>query len=64
MAEQEQAKSAEDQPQFALQRLYLKDISFESPNSPEVFRQQWSPKVKLDVTWAQRRLQTICMRWY
>ena len=25
------------QTQFALQRLYLSDVSFEAPNSPEVF---------------------------
>lgn len=48
--EQDQAQAqAENQPQFALQRIYLKDMSFESPGSPEVFRGQWSPKVKLDV---------------
>lgn len=35
--------------QFALQRIYLKDSSFESPRSPEVFRAQWKPKVNLEL---------------
>ncbi|REC93742.1 protein-export chaperone SecB [Kushneria indalinina] len=35
--------------QFALQRIYVKDISFEAPNSPAIFQQQFKPRVKLDV---------------
>ena len=29
-------------PQFALQRIYLKDSSFEAPGSPGVFQGQWT----------------------
>ena len=46
------AGTAQDQPQqqqFALQRIYTKDISFESPASPGVFRKQWQPKVNVDL---------------
>ena len=32
-------------PAFALQRIYLKDASFESPRSPVVFQGQWTPKI-------------------
>ena len=35
--------------QFALQRIYLKDASFESPKSPHGFREQWKPKVNLEL---------------
>ena len=35
--------------QVRLERIYTKDISFESPNSPDVFRQQWKPEVQLDI---------------
>lgn len=41
--------SEAQQPQFALQRIYVKDLSFESPNAPETFRQDWAPKVNLDL---------------
>lgn len=36
-------------PQFAIQRIYVKDISFETPNSPHVFAKEWKPEVKLDL---------------
>jgi preprotein translocase subunit SecB len=35
--------------QFALQRIYLKDASFESPRSPGSFRGQWQPKINLEL---------------
>jgi preprotein translocase subunit SecB len=34
---------------FALQRIYVKDASFESPMAPECFRGQWQPKVNLEL---------------
>lgn len=36
--------------QFAIQKIYLKDASFESPNSPLVFTQQWTPEVDLHLS--------------
>jgi len=36
-------------PQFALQRVYLKDSSFESPRSPQIFQAQWNPKINFDI---------------
>jgi preprotein translocase subunit SecB len=35
--------------EFALERIYVKDLSFESPRAPEVFRSQWQPSVQLDI---------------
>ena len=36
-------------PHFQLQRIYLKDASFESPRSPAVFKGQWQPKINFDI---------------
>jgi preprotein translocase subunit SecB len=36
-------------PQFNIQRVYTKDLSFETPNSPAVFQKEWNPEVKLDL---------------
>lgn len=36
-------------PQFAIQRIYVKDVSFETPNSPAIFTKEWKPEVKLDL---------------
>ena len=38
-----------EQGQFGIQKIYVKDMSFETPNSPEVFQEQWSPTVNMDV---------------
>ena len=34
---------------FQLQRIYVKDLSFESPNSPGIFTGQWQPQHELNV---------------
>ena len=34
---------------FALQRIYVKDMSFESPRSPDAFLKQWKPNVGLEL---------------
>lgn len=37
------------QPEFQIQRIYIKDVSFEAPNTPVVFQKEWNPEVKLDM---------------
>lgn len=53
MADEQQngaaAAADEAQQQFVLQRVYLKDLSFESPSSPGVFRKQYQPQVNVDL---------------
>lgn len=44
-------------PQFSLQRIYVRDLSFEAPKSPEIFRQEWSPSVELDLNTRQKPLE-------
>lgn len=46
MAEQEQA----DQKQLAINKIYIKDFSFESPQSPLVFKSSdWKPQTNLNL---------------
>ena len=58
MAENQQAAGSENenQPQFALKRIYIKDLSFESPNSPAVFQEQWQPQVNLDLNTSHKKI--------
>ncbi len=42
------AQQAPEQ-QFAMQRIYLKDLSFESPMGVDSFKQQWQPKVNQEL---------------
>ncbi|MBT1449817.1 protein-export chaperone SecB [Glaciecola sp. XM2] len=44
--------------QFSLQRIYTKDISFETPNSPGIFQKEWKPEVKLDIDTRTTQLDT------
>ena len=46
----------QQQPQFGIQRIYTKDVSFESPNAPDIFRKEWKPQVKLDLNTTTRAL--------
>ncbi len=38
-----------DAPEFAILRVYLKDASFETPNSPAAFTQEWKPEIGLQL---------------
>lgn len=51
------AAQKEQGPQFSLQRLYVRDLSFEAPKSPAIFRQEWTPSVELDMNTRQRGLE-------
>ncbi len=42
--------------QFAVQRIYTKDVSFESPNSPDIFRGEWKPNNDLNLNTKVNRL--------
>ena len=44
-------------PHFSLQRIYVRDLSFEAPKSPQIFRQQWEPSVSLDLNTRQKALE-------
>ena len=41
--------TAADQPVFHVEKLYLKDLSFESPNAPEMFKDNSEPKVDFNL---------------
>lgn len=48
MAEEENAQT--DSRQFAIQKLFIKDVSFETPNSPLIFMEKWEPQVELNLS--------------
>ena len=39
-----------------VERVYLKDLSFESPNAPQVFASEWKPNVHLDINTTANRI--------
>lgn len=42
MSEEQQA-----QRQFLVQRIYTKDLSFEAPNTPQMFQENWNPEINV-----------------
>ncbi len=50
--EQNQAQ----QPEFSIQRIYVKDLSFESPQTPALFQEEWKPDLNLQIQTNTNRL--------
>ncbi|MFU8837657.1 MAG: protein-export chaperone SecB [Thiohalomonadaceae bacterium] len=50
------AAAAQQGPQFAIQRIYIKDLSFEAPNTPAVFMENWEPQINVDLNSSADRL--------
>jgi preprotein translocase subunit SecB len=42
--------------EFVIQKVYIKDVSFETPNSPAIFTQKWEPNVNLELSTSGRAL--------
>lgn len=42
-------EGGEQKSQFGLQRIYLKDFSFEAPGTPSAFKKEWKPEIKMDM---------------
>jgi preprotein translocase subunit SecB len=44
-------------PQFEIQRIFVKDMSFEAPNTPHTFVEEWKPEVSLNLETKSNRVQ-------
>lgn len=49
MSEENKPQEAQTQPLFAVEKLYVKDLSLEVPHAPEVFLQQEPPQVSIQL---------------
>ncbi len=48
---------SEENQQFAIQKIYLKDVSLESPRSPQVFTDgEWQPEINVQINTASETL--------
>ncbi|RUR21963.1 protein-export chaperone SecB [Legionella qingyii] len=57
MSEQENQAQNQNETQFMIQRIYVKDLSFETPNTPAVFQQQWEPELNLEINTSNTKLE-------
>jgi preprotein translocase subunit SecB len=53
-AEQQGSEQKTIQPQ----KVYLKDVSFETPNSPRIFTKKWDPEIKVEFQNSSREIDT------
>jgi preprotein translocase subunit SecB len=45
-----QDTAAQSKEQFVIQHIYVKDVSFETPNTPQIFRETWKPQLQVEMT--------------
>ena len=58
MAKKDTGKKQDaEQPQFSIQRVYLKDLSFETPQGPSAFKKKWQPKVSQDLNTKSKQVE-------
>ena len=50
-------KQPENEKQFSIQKIHLKDVSLETPNSPSIFTEKWDPKVEVNLSSNTQPLQ-------
>ena len=48
--------TVEPQHEFAIQRIYIKDLSYEAPNTPELFKNEWVPQVDFNLHTDSKKL--------
>lgn len=48
-----------EQAQIGISRIYIKDLSFESLEAPEVFRREFQPEIKVDVSVRNRAVDNM-----
>jgi len=49
--------ATDNAPQFEIQRIFVKDISYEAPNTPHTFTEEWKPEVQLNLETKSNRIQ-------
>jgi len=55
----EETKTPDEQA-FAIQKIFVKDLSFESPNTPDIFLEKdWQPDVNLNLQSSSRAIDEI-----
>lgn len=51
------AEAPASEPKFAIQRIYLKYLSYETPQGPAAFTKQWQPKVNQDLSTKSAKIE-------
>ncbi len=49
MSDKKETTTESTEPHFSIEKIYLKDASFESPDSPASFTSDWSPEINMEL---------------
>ncbi len=58
MSDSSETSNTANEPQFAIEKLYLKDVSFEAPGAPAVFTQEWQPDIGMELNTQAQPIDT------
>lgn len=47
---------AEQTQKFEIQKIFIKDMSFESPNAPDIFRKEWKPETDIHLATENKKI--------
>ncbi|MDH5370001.1 MAG: protein-export chaperone SecB [Gammaproteobacteria bacterium] len=47
--ESKEQSNENTEPHFSIEKIYLKDVSFESPDAPAVFTDNWEPEINMEL---------------
>ena len=50
------AENTENAPMMTIQKIYVKDISFETPNAPDIFNEKGQPEIKMNLNQKVKQL--------
>jgi len=56
MSEQEKTENSKN---VTIQKIYVKDISFEIPNAPQIFKQKWEPQIDMNINTEPKKIEDL-----
>lgn len=52
-----QAQATTNQIDFVIQKIFTADASFEAPNAPNIFKNEWKPEANIDLNTSNSKLE-------
>jgi len=49
MSDKKESTNENTEAHFSIEKIYLKDVSFESPEAPAIFTDKWDPEINMDL---------------
>lgn len=49
MSDTNEQNNETNSPNFSIEKIYLKDVSFEAPAAPDIFTEDWAPEINMEL---------------